>query len=308
MVEYYQRRSSNEAFMQVKEPYPAASVWVHLPDRKPDLKFLVDEYKLDPGILQDALDRHELPRSESGAGGHYVFLRLPTDGGNYQATALMLAIIQPNIFITLSPFVNFSPKLIDVFITTKNDRTSSLLVATMAGIVYRYETKIHELEEKISSARRRLKRHDIKSADFIEFVTIDDSLNEYRSNLEGLAGVTKKLEENRHKLFLTSELEALEDIRLHIQQLLVSIGASSQTINSIQNAYSTVANNRLNERMKMLTAITILLAIPNVFYGMYGMNVGLPFQHEPWAYPVIVSFTVLLILLIYLLARRLRLF
>jgi len=294
--------------MQVKKPYPTASAWVHLPDKKPDLNSLAEEYKLDTGILQDALDRHELPRSESREGSHYIFLRLPTDNSSSLATAPILAIVQPNNFITLSPFVNFSPKLIDVFITTKDNRTNSLLIATMAGIVYRYETKIHELEEKIASARRRLRRHEVKNADFIEFVSIDDSLNEYRSSLEGLVGVTKKLEENRQKLFLTRELEALEDIRLHIQQLLVSITASSQTIASIQNAYSTVANNRLNERMKMLTAITILLAIPNVFYGMYGMNIGLPFQHEPWAYPVIVGFTLLLILLIYLLARRLRLF
>jgi magnesium transporter len=60
--------------------------------------------------------------------------------------------------------------------------------------------------------------------------------------------------------------------------------------------------------MKALTAITILLAIPNVFYGMYGMNITLPFQGEPWAYPVITSFTVLLILLVMFVAKRLRLF
>ena len=86
------------------------------------------------------------------------------------------------------------------------------------------------------------------------------------------------------------------------------VAANTQTINSIQNAYSTIANNVLNQRMKVLTAITILLAIPNVFYGMYGMNIALPFQGEPWAYPVIVSFTVALIGVIYIVAKKLRLF
>ena len=60
--------------------------------------------------------------------------------------------------------------------------------------------------------------------------------------------------------------------------------------------------------MKVLTAITILLAIPNVFYGMYGMNIALPFQGEAWAYPVITGFTVLLIGIVYIFAKRLRLF
>ena len=64
----------------------------------------------------------------------------------------------------------------------------------------------------------------------------------------------------------------------------------------------------MNQRMKALTVVTILLAIPNVFYGMYGMNIALPMQHEAWAYPAIIGFTALLILLVFILARRFRLF
>ena len=60
--------------------------------------------------------------------------------------------------------------------------------------------------------------------------------------------------------------------------------------------------------MKALTVVTILLAIPNVFYGMYGMNIALPLQDEAWAYPAITGFTLLLILLVFVLARRYRLF
>ena len=60
--------------------------------------------------------------------------------------------------------------------------------------------------------------------------------------------------------------------------------------------------------MKTLTVLTVLIALPNVFYGMYGMNVPLPFEKEPWAYGAIVLFTVLLIFLVYSLAKRFRVF
>ena len=123
-----------------------------------------------------------------------------------------------------------------------------------------------------------------------------------------MLGVARQLQSNKHGIWKTNDLESIEDIVLHMEQLLVSIKASSYTISSIQNAYSTIANNILNHRMKILTAITILLAIPNVFYGMYGMNVNLPFQHEPWAYLSIVGFTLLLIILVFFLAKRSRLF
>lgn len=123
-----------------------------------------------------------------------------------------------------------------------------------------------------------------------------------------MISVVMQLQENRRKLFRVRDLEQFSDIAQHIRQLLVAIHSNTQTITSIQNAYSTIANNVLNQRMKLLTTITILLAIPNVFYGMYGMNLALPFQHEPWAYFGIIGMSMLLILLVYLLAKRFRLF
>ena len=170
-----------------------------------------------------------------------------------------------------------------------------------------YEQKLREIIDKIAVARKRLSRYEVENSDFVEFVAIEDSLNEYRSSLDGVASVVTQLQDNNRKLFKPQEIEQFIDISLHIRQLLVAIDSSNQTINSIQNAYSTIANNVLNQRMKLLTIITIMLAIPNVFYGMYGMNLALPFQHEPWAYAGIVGLTVLLILIVYTLAKRFRL-
>lgn len=120
--------------------------------------------------------------------------------------------------------------------------------------------------------------------------------------------VLYQFSDDRKKLLDPSETEAIDDLVQHVKQLLVSISANLKIISSIQNTYSTIANNTLNQRMKILTSLTVLLAIPNVFYGMYGMNIALPIQDEWWAYPVIVGFTGFLILLVFIIARRLKLF
>jgi Mg2+ and Co2+ transporter CorA len=123
-----------------------------------------------------------------------------------------------------------------------------------------------------------------------------------------MSDVVRRLGENKEDMFKKSDLETIEDLSLHLSQLIVSIGSNVQSVRSIQGAYSTIANNTVNQRMKALTVVTILLAIPNVFYGMYGMNIALPLQDEAWAYPAITGFTLLLILLVFVLARRYRLF
>ncbi len=41
--------------------------------------------------------------------------------------------------------------------------------------------------------------------------------------------------------------------------------------------------------MTILTVATILIALPNVIFGMYGMNVRLPFESARWAFEAIVG-------------------
>ena len=50
---------------------------------------------------------------------------------------------------------------------------------------------------------------------------------------------------------------------------------------------STFIDNRLNNIMKLLAAITIVMSIPTIISGLYGMNVngnGMPFSKEPWGF------------------------
>lgn len=305
---YFERRSLREKLAQVDKLH--ANSWVHVSGSLlGSSETLSKKFSLDPSVVRDVADVHELPRVEFSDGAVYIFLRLPVGAVDSGDTVPFLAIIQKERFLTFSPYLKFSPLEMSEFLTTTTERPSSIFIATLAYIIYGYEKRVHTLTEKINDARHRLSHYEVKNSDFIEFVAIDDSLNEYRGRLEGLLSVIGQLGDNRHYyIFHNRDLESLQDISLHISQILVAINSNTHTISSIQSAYSTIANNVLNQRMKLLTAITILLAIPNVFYGMYGMNIALPFQHEPWAYVGIVSFTAILIFIVYGFAKRHRLF
>ena len=53
--------------------------------------------------------------------------------------------------------------------------------------------------------------------------------------------------------------------------------------------------------MKFLTVVTIILAVPTLISGFYGMNVSedmMPFAHEPYAFPIIVLISMLIALLV----------
>ena len=65
----------------------------------------------------------------------------------------------------------------------------------------------------------------------------------------------------------------------------------SSILAGTMDAYASVVSNNLNLIMKVLTVITIIMTIPNIIFGFYGMNIegsGLPMAMFWWA-PVLLA-------------------
>lgn len=307
MLRYYVRRSFNEE-LQVVSAAPVEHAWIYGASlSNADLVKIANDYDLDGDIIRDVRDKFELPRVEYSNGALYIFARsLHRAHDNSAASTPFLTVLKGSLIITLSTGTYFTPE--DVFGESKLTMRSSRHVFTqlLAHLIYQYEIYINRTAAYILNTSQRLKEKEVGNKDFIKFVTVENDLNEYRSNLTAMHTMLERLKENRQGLFVERDCELIEDIALHVHQLLVSVDSHTQTINSIRNAYTTISNNNLNQRMKALTLLTVLITLPNVFYGMYGMNVALPFAEEVWAYPAIIGFTVLLVLLVYAIMHRLK--
>jgi magnesium transporter len=256
-------------------------------------------------VLRDVLDINELPRVEAHDDDLYVFVRTAQRGkhGQVVTTPVLLA-VKGTVFANVSIASLTDYKLATPVLTAQQGATTtSLLLGLFATVVSEYEDLLQRTARYIFNTGRRLRTHEVTNQDFIAFVTVEDNLNEYRMNLSGMLVVAERLRETVQD---KGDKEAIDDIMLYIRQLLVSIERHNQTVTSIRNAYGTIANNVLNQRMKTLTVLTVMITLPNVFYGMYGMNVPLPFQDEAWMYTNIVIFTVIITIAVYLLAKRFK--
>ena len=58
----------------------------------------------------------------------------------------------------------------------------------------------------------------------------------------------------------------------------------SGILEGMMNAFSSVVSNNLNQVMKFLASVTILLAIPTVISSFFGMNVPVPMEETPFAF------------------------
>lgn len=310
MLHYFVKNSVSGEYQKLSVPR-FKDVWIHAGNATlDDVKAVSHDANLNFNIVHDVTDADELPRVEYDEGDLYVFTRIPKkDSQGYVTSSPLLSILTKEAFVTLSHDGSLVPAdLAKIKLKAKQNQSVNLLINSIAHVVQTYEELIQQTGHSVKEIGKRLRTHEVTNRDFVHFVTIEDNLNQYQMNLDGLYAVTERLSENRHKSFHASDAEALADIALHVQQLCSAIAGYSQTVVSIRNAYSTIANNTLNQRMKVLTLLTVLVALPNVFYGMYGMNVDLPFQHTPGVYWGITGFTILVILVVIGLVKKFKVF
>ena len=304
MLSYYVRRSSREPLQLVNRP-PEDNAWVNGEAvTAADIDLLAERYQLDGNILRDVLDKDELPRVDVRPDALYIFIQLANRSRQGRVVvAPMLLVVKKSVFISLSLLRDQSVQSVPADL--REDDPTGQMLAVFAAAVSHYNALIQRTARHIQNTGNRLKSHEVTNSDFIKFVTVENNLYEYRRNLSGMLVVAERLQ-----AIVTgaADKEAVEDILLHIRQLVVAIDSHIQSVTSIRNAYSTIANNVLNNRIKALTILTALITLPNMFFGMYGMNVALPFAGQTWAYGFIVIFSISVTLLVFLLAKRLRIF
>ncbi len=309
MITYYYKNLRSKQVSELDEYHPGSWVYVQSPTED-EMAFLVKRFKLEPGHLEDAMDEDEMPRLEKEGDKSYIFTRYGYTTDDLElATAPLLFIVGSDILITIShgdiPRMQRFMKGKVEFATTQRTK---LVLQILYQIVDEYEIFINNISRQTKMIRSRLRGHEISNQDFVDFVLIEDELNEFLSALLPTTAILRRLLLGKHIQLYEEDQDLVEDLLLNNEQSIESCNSNIKTIINIREAYSTINSNNLNRSMKVLTAFTVLITLPNVIYGMYGMNIPLPFQHEPWAFAFVFPLSLLLSWLVFVVARKRRIF
>jgi magnesium transporter len=77
-----------------------------------------------------------------------------------------------------------------------------------------------------------------------------------------------------------------QDLFDHLVRILDQLDLDRDLLASVLDARLTVTSNSLNAIMKRLTAVTVILMIPTLIAGIYGMNFEvMPELHWAFGYP-----------------------
>ncbi len=294
MITYYYKQPRDETFVKKLTYSDGDWVYVEAPNKQ-ELSGVCEHFKLNQQIVLQVQDNNTVPHVEKVGEYGYVFVRFPLSIDGSLTTAPMLFVIGKGAFLTISQYrVESCQKLVTKVSDYSTADHNELGLAIFNEIIKQYGTYVNQIGSKIEGIRSRLKGQTIGNKDFVDFVLIEGVLNEFVTVMRSTSVTLRSMTRAVHRKTVDEYNDIIKEIINNSQQSVDSCDLYAKSIVSIRDAYSTINSNSLNQTMKFLTIATLFVALPNCIYGMYGMNVPLPMQDKPWAYPLLFVISILM--------------
>lgn len=271
--------------------------WVNVTSPTPqEIEFLVREMELDNDFVLAALDEEESSHIDSEEDQTLVIVDLPTAEPQSEKTILystmpMGIILTPDYVITIA----LRPHQVITEIAdgkVKNIAThlrTRFLLALLLRISTRYLVFLKQID-KISSNTERQLHKSMRNKELIQLLGLEKSLVYFSTSLKGNEITLEKILRGRIIKLYDEDQDLLEDVLIEVKQAIEMCNIYSSILSGMMDAFASIISNNLNIVMKVLTSLTIVMAIPNIVSSFYGMNIGggMPLD-QFWWFPLALS-------------------
>lgn len=282
-----------------------------------EVDYLISTYKLPSDYVTSVLDEHEKARSEGNwhdisERSALILIQFPkasvSPSGYMQLNTYPLSVVRTtdNKIITITDQkTDFIEKIKKEGLQdSKLSVHSALLFQLLWEISKSYNGFLSKIITEIGHLEGELKIAT-ENSQLYQMMDIQKSLVYFESALSENINVVKRLYDDRERPDTFDHLPHLHDILVEMKQGLTTSQIQLKLVDQISNTFSSIVSNNLNIVMKILTSLTIVLTIPTIIGGIYGMNVKLPFANREDAFLWIFFITsILCAAVIYFLKKR----
>lgn len=212
----------------------------------------------------------------------------------YTTMPLGMIVVRDDYFITVSLKKN---KIIEEI--EKNKRTvttykkSRLILQVFYKIASEYLKHLKRINKETEIAESVLKT-SLRNKELLKMLSLEKSLVYFTTSLKSNELVMEKTLRGKIIKLYEEDEDILEDAIIENKQAIEMAKIYSDILNGTMDTYASIISNNLNGVMKFLTSITIIIAIPTLISGYWGMNVTVPLQENPWGFAMVVAFSILL--------------
>lgn len=277
MITFYKRNLKDVA-LQKLDNYETYS-WINIVDpMESELNEFAKIHELDFDLLIEGLDPNELPRVEREDKVTYTYVKA-TSKNKYLST--LLIVTGENFIITIS---KDSLTAIDKILDNKYKIITTQILKSYIELLWIIN---EEMEKKVLSLVKAVQTkknstNNLKEDDIEFLLETEDFMNNLASTYNYTSLLYSRIMKNTK--FKEDEKELLEDLIVESEQGYNLSTASLKKISNIRNYYTIVNSNRLNRTIRVLTIFTVLMSIPASIGAIYGMNVKIPLENNPFVF------------------------
>lgn len=314
MVVYLKK--NNGGLTQIAAPEKGCWIHVYGPFGNEATQKLSEQLNIDIDFITDSLDIDERSRYESDEGKDLIVLKTPVENNGLSDSEALIVTIPigiirtPEYIVTVSPYKN---TVIDYFLHTpqKNfnpEDQEMFILSLFERNVNVFSESLRQLNNKRYAFEKALNTSS-RNEDLLKLLNIQKSLIYFVTSIRANDLLFMKIQRtNFLKIQDEDRMDQLRDIIVDNQQALEMSEMYSNILSGTMDAFASIISNNLNEVVKRLTSVTILLTVPMLIASFFGMNVDLPGEKHPYAFVFVFGACILFSVLLGLFFVRKRWF
>lgn len=234
---------------------------------------------VEESIFKSVLDEDEIAQIVDEDNYKLVVMDIPKTIDNELVSTRPLAMINAkNCFITVCTVHThvlqdfFEAKIKNVNTAKRAELAYKIMLNNSRRFLY----YLKQIEKKSVTLKKDLERSQ-RNKELLQLLELQESLVYFSASLTANHSIVEKLFNHSNKAN-EAELDILEDTMRETKQAKEMCSIYREVIKNTMDAFAAVVNNNQNTIMKFLAAITIVLSVPMVIAGWWGMNTAVPWE------------------------------
>jgi len=273
----------------------AKGSWIQLVNpTKDEADRVIEASGIPEDFVYDPLDIEEKPRFEKDDEGLLMIIDVPYT--EEDETGRTYNTIPLGIIVTGRHFITVCSRELDVLNLFSNGKArlfrtnyrSRFVFQILHRVSMTYLRFLRQIDRRMEELEQELQR-SMRNQEIFQLMNLQKSLVYFMTSLKANDSVLDRIVKTPSLEKHEEDEELLEDVFVEHRQAMEMASIYNDIISIKMEAFGSIISNNVNFVMKFLASITIVLSIPTMISGIFGMNVQVPWEGQPIGFVMAVT-------------------
>jgi magnesium transporter len=275
----------------------ANGVWVKVVEPTPEEIQQLIGWGIDADYINYSLDLDEMPRIEREEDYTFILVRIPhrqPDSDIPYITIPLGIMIKGNMIVTICRYDKEMFKVLanGKYRLLKTGKRYRFALYIFLETATRYLTHLREIN-RITEALEDQLQKSTRNREVLELLKYQKSLTYFATALRSNEVMMERVQRMQIFNYYEEDQDLLEDVLTENQQAIQMTNIATELLAAMMDAFASIISNNLNAVMKILAALTIIVALPGTVGTFFGMNVPLPVSDvSPFSFFLILGLSI----------------